>query len=50
MNLCKLAGDVSGVTVKNWGVPVGDLSLVVQNYDLSSEVLDPTGRLVLLES
>jgi len=38
---------VSGVAIQDWRVSVGHLSGVVQDNDLSGEVLDSGGRLVL---
>ena len=47
LNLCELAGDVSGVAVEHGRVPVANLAGVVQDNDLSGEVLAAGGRLVL---
>ena len=35
------------VAIQDWAVPIGDLSRVVQDNDLSSEVLHTRGWLVL---
>ena len=35
-----LASNMGGVTIQDWTVSVGDLSRVVQDDDLSGEVLD----------
>ena len=45
-DLCELAGDMSGVAIENWGVSVADLSRVVEDDDLSGEILDSTRWLV----
>jgi len=42
-----LASNVSGVTIQDWGVSVGNLSGVVQDNDLSGKVLDSSSGLVL---
>merc|ERR1719367_792750 len=47
LDLSKLAGDVGGVTVQDWAVAVADLTGVVQDDDLGSEVRDSGGGLVL---
>ena len=47
LDLCELAGDVSGVAVEHRGVPVANLTGVVQDNDLCSEVLASSSRLIL---
>ena len=47
LDLCELAGDMSGVAIENGRVPVANLAGVVQDDDLSVEVLAARGRLVL---
>merc|ERR1712106_22870 len=47
LDLGKLASNVSGVAIQDWRVSVRHLSGVVQDNDLSGEVLDSSGRLVL---
>merc|ERR1712233_210360 len=46
-DLCELAGNVGGVAIKHWRVAVGNLSGVVEDNDLGSEVGDTGGGLVL---
>ena len=43
----ELAGDVSGVTIQDWGVTVTDFTWVVQDDDLSGEVNGTLGWIVL---
>ena len=38
---------MGGVTIQDWTVSIGDLSRVVQDNDLSGEVLDSSCWLVL---
>merc|ERR1712106_400306 len=47
LDLGELASNVSGVAIQDWRVSVRHLSGVVQDNDLSGEVLDSSGRLVL---
>jgi len=47
LDLSELASNVSGVTIQDWRVSVGDLSRVVQNNNLSSEVLNSSSWTVL---
>merc|ERR1719431_1044063 len=47
LDLGKLARDVCRVAIQDWTVPIGDLSRVVQDDDLSSEILHTRGWLVL---
>merc|ERR1719348_2613689 len=46
-DLCELACNVGGVAIKHWRVAVGNLSGVVEDNDLGSEVGDTGGGLVL---
>jgi len=46
-DLCEFAGNVGGVTVKDRAVTIGDLTRVVEDDDLSSEVSDTRSGLVL---
>merc|ERR550519_2288662 len=47
LDLGKLASDMCSVAIQDWAVPIRDLSRVVQDNDLSSEVLHTRGWLVL---
>merc|ERR1719184_754130 len=47
LDLGKLARNVCSVAIQDWTVSIGDLSRVVQDDNLSSEVLYSSGRLVL---
>ena len=47
LDVSELAGNVSGVTIQNGGVSGTDLSRVVQDDNLSSEVLTAGGGIVL---
>merc|ERR1712013_162701 len=47
LDLGKLACDMCSVTIQDWAVSIGDLSRVIQDNDLSSEVLNSRSWLVL---
>merc|ERR1719317_1523913 len=47
LDLGKLARDMCSVTIQDWAVSIGDLSRVIQDNDLSSEILNSRSWLVL---
>merc|ERR1719317_1709286 len=47
LDLGKLASDMCSVTIQDWAVSIRDLSRVIQDNDLSSEVLNSRSWLVL---